>query len=546
MKPVRGRLLALGLIVVLSVVFFLPSTPYFEMMPSWWQKYFPSQGIRLGLDLQGGMHLVLEVQTEKAVEINLDRTADGIRGLLEDNDIPDAVAKRIDQANVQVMVPGEHSEDEIETMILGTYPRLIKRPSDQEGVLIFGISEQEAKRIKEGAVDQALETIRNRVDEFGVAEPLIQTQGLREIVVQLPGIKDPKRALRLIKSTAQLEFKLLDDEHALAQELPQLVATGQEEATIQEFADRIPEGDEILFERQVNFDSGVVSKIPYLVKKQAVLTGDVLTDARVQIGDFNEPYVSISFDRTGGKIFERITKENVKKRMAIILDDIIYSAPVIQERISGGRAQITGSFTTQEAADLAIALRAGALPAPVAIIQNLTVGPSLGRDSIEKGATSMAIAAFLVIAFMIFYYRISGLIANVALVLNVVGLIGALGGLEATLTLPGIAGIILTIGMGVDSNVLILERIREEIRQDRPVRLAIDAGYNKALLTIVDAHVTTLITGFALFVFGTGPIKGFAVTLCLGIGINLFTALVGTKVIYDIGNNRWRFKRLSI
>ena len=546
MKPVRGRLLALAIIVILSVAFFLPSTPYFKMLPEWWQEYFPSKGTRLGLDLQGGMHLVLEVQTDKAVEINLDRTAEGIAGLLEDNDVTDGEVKRVDQVNVRVTVPQERSDSDIETLISGTYPRLISRSSNEEGVLIFGISQQEASRIKEVAVEQALETIRNRVDEFGVAEPLIQTQGQKEIVVQLPGIKDPKRALRLIKSTAQLEFKLLDEDHALARELPQLIVVGQEEETLREFADRIPEDDEILFERQVNFDSGVVSKIPYLIKKQAMLTGDLLTDARVQIGEFNEPYVSISFDRTGAKIFDAVTAENVQRRMAIILDNIVYSAPVIQERISGGRAQITGAFTTQEAADLAIALRAGALPAPVTIIQNLTVGPSLGRDSIEKGAVSMAFASFLVIVFMIYYYRIAGLIADVALVLNIVGLIGALGGLEATLTLPGIAGIILTIGMGVDSNVLIFERIREEIRQDKPVRLAIDSGYNKALLTIVDAHVTTLITGFALFVFGTGPIKGFAVTLCLGIAINLFTALVGTKVVFDIGNNRWRFKRLSI
>ena len=546
MKPVRGRLLALGLIVILSGAFFLPATPYFKMLPAWWQENFPSKGTRLGLDLQGGMHLVLQVQTEKAVEINLDRTADGITGLLEDNDIVGIVARRIDQTNVQVAVPAERSVEELEKLISATYPLLIRRSLDEDGLLILGISEQEASRVKEGAVQQALETIRNRVDEFGVAEPLIQTQGLNEIVVQLPGVKDPKRALRLIKSTAQLEFKLLDEENVLARELPQLISAGQEEDTINAFADRVPEEAEILFERQVNVDSGVVSKVPYLVKKQAMLTGDLLTDARVQIGEFNEPYVSIAFDRTGAKIFDTVTAENVQRRMAIVLDDVVYSAPVIQERISGGRAQITGAFTTQEAADLAIALRAGALPAPVAIIQNLTVGPSLGRDSIEKGAMSMVFASFLVILFMIYYYRIAGLIADVALVLNIVGLIGALGGLEATLTLPGIAGIILTIGMGVDSNVLIFERIREEIRQEKPVRLAIDAGYNKALLTIVDAHVTTLITGFALFVFGTGPIKGFAVTLCLGIGINLFTALVGTKVVFDIGNNRWRFKRLSI
>jgi preprotein translocase subunit SecD len=277
-----------------------------------------------------------------------------------------------------------------------------------------------------------------------------------------------------------------------------------------------------------------------------MLTGDVLSDARVAIGQFNDPYVSVTFDTKGAREFERITAENVKKRMAIVLDNTIYSAPVIQERISGGRAQISGTFTTQEANDLAIVLRAGALPAPLKIIQDLTVGPSLGQDSIEKGVKSTIFAGALVVVFMATYYRLSGVIADFALALNLICLIGALAALNATLTLPGIAGIILTIGMGVDSNVLIFERIREELRLGKPIRLAVDGGYDKALLTIIDSHVTTLITGFALFLFGTGPIKGFAVTLCIGIIINLFTALVGTKVVFDLMNRRAKVERLSI
>ena len=277
-----------------------------------------------------------------------------------------------------------------------------------------------------------------------------------------------------------------------------------------------------------------------------MLTGDVLSDARVAIGQFNDPYVSITFDSKGGQEFERITAEHVKKRMAVVLDNTIYSAPVIQERIAGGRAQITGTFTTQEANDLAIVLRAGALPAPLKIVQDLTVGPSLGQDSIDKGVRATLIAGVMVVVFMIVYYRLSGLIADFALALNLICLMGALSALTATLTLPGIAGIVLTIGMGVDSNVLIFERIREELRSGKAVRSAIDAGYDKALLTIIDSHVTTLITGVALFLFGTGPIKGFAVTLCLGIAINLFTALVGTKVIFDLLYQKQKVEALSI
>jgi preprotein translocase subunit SecD len=361
----------------------------------------------------------------------------------------------------------------------------------------------------------------------------------------LPGEKDPQRALNLIGKTALLEFKVVDDDNPVAAQFPARVPAGQEEAWLAEWRPKIPPDDEILFERVVE-EGGPVSKQPYLVKQRAAMTGESLQDALVTIGEFNEAQVSITFDGAGAGQFERITSEYVKKRLAIVLDDSVYSAPVIQERIAGGRAQISGAFSMEEANDLAIVLRAGALPAPVHVIQNVTVGPSLGQDSIDAGIRAAWIGTLLVVLFMAFYYRLAGVIADFALVLNVVLLIGALAALNATLTLPGIAGIILTIGMSVDSNVLIFERIREELRQGKPVRLAVDAGYEKAFLTIVDAHVTTLITALVLFLFGTGPIKGFAVTLSLGVSINLFTALVGTKVIFDLMNSRSKVTQLSI
>jgi preprotein translocase subunit SecD len=547
MKKVGGRFALLGFVVVLSIAFFLPSYPaLYHSLPDWLRKILPNKGITLGLDLQGGIHLVMEVEEDRAVEIAVDRSVNAMQDLLVDKKIPVESVKRTGPAQVTLTFQKTELKEEIEK-VLEDFPSFYEvEQASAPGKLVYELREAEIKRIKDSAINQALETIRNRIDQFGVAEPLIQRQGLKQIVVQLPGIKDPKRAKDLIKETALLEFKMLDDANRLAMELPQRIPKNKEEEVLKQFAPRLPEGDEILFERVIEKDTGRDHRIPYLVKKRVMLAGDVLSDARVSIGQFNEPYVSVTFDAKGAKEFDRITAENVKKRMAIVLDNTIYSAPVIQERISGGRAQITGTFTMQEANDLAIVLRAGALPAPLKIIQDLTVGPSLGRDSIEKGVRSTLIAGAVVVIFMIMYYRMSGVIADFALALNLICLIGALAALNATLTLPGIAGIILTIGMGVDSNVLIFERIREELRQGKPVRLAVDGGYDKALLTIIDSHVTTLITGLALFLFGTGPIKGFAVTLCLGIAINLFTALIGTKVIFDVINQRWKLDTLSI
>jgi preprotein translocase subunit SecD len=537
-KNVLWRVLFIGFTVVVAVVFFLPNTPLFSSMPEWWQKAMPSKGIVLGLDLQGGLHLVYEVEGQKAVETSTDRYVSLIVDNLSKKKIQ-AVVKR-NGLDIEI-TPGTQ---EVSGILRSNYPFLDTKASGQS--IVARISDKEAEKIKDNAVDQALETIRNRVDQFGVAEPTIVRQGERDIVVELPGVKDPRRAIELIGKTAQLEFKIVDDEAPIAAQLPSSIQPGDEESLLQQFQGKIPPDDEILFERKVNRETGVVSITPLLIKKQAVLTGSLLSEAKVSLDNLAQPYVSIAFNAEGAKLFDQVTAANVKKRMAIILDNNVYSAPVIQERISGGNAQITGSFSMDEAKDLAIVLRAGALPAPLKMLQNVTVGPSLGSDSIHAGLLAGIMGTIAVILFMIVYYKLSGVIADFALVLNIVILFGAMASLNATLSLPGIAGIILAIGMAVDSNVLMFERIRDEVRAGKTPRSAVDSGYHKAFWTIFDSHVTTLITAAVLFQFGTGPIKGFAVTLSLGVMINLYTALIGTKTVFDIINSRRDVKKLSI
>lgn len=524
-----------GLIVfflALSILFLVPSLV--DSLPKWWGKVLPTEKIHLGLDLRGGMYLLLEVETQKAVDSAMDKYASDIKDTLAKKDIPFIKVERTPDGKISVILPDSKANDRFTQIRSDQYGNL-KAASFQEKEgkfqYLLEMNPKEAKSIEESAVRQGLETIRNRVDQFGVSEPVIAPQGENQILVQLPGIKDPQRAIELIGRTALLEFKLVDDENSLEEALK----------------GNIPPGDEILYQKASDKDTGVVTRRPFLLKKRALMTGDVLTDARMRIkSDFNEPYVSLDFNAQGARLFDQITAENVKKRLAIVLDNNVYSAPVIQERISGGKAQISGSFTTEEASDLAIVLRAGALPAPVKIIQNVTVGPTLGQDSIDKGIRAAIIGAGLVVVFMAVYYGLSGLIADWALVLNIIYLMGALSSMRATLTLPGIAGIILAIGMAVDSNVLMFERIREELRLGKTIRAAVDSGYDKALFTIIDSHVTTLITAVVLFQFGTGPIKGFAVTLSLGVIINLFSALIGTKVIFDWINFKKQLKTLSI
>jgi preprotein translocase subunit SecD len=538
-KNILSRFVLIGITVLLAIVFFLPNTPFFRYMPEWWKNTMPNKGITLGLDLQGGVHLVFEVEGDRAVEITAERISQSLRELLGKRKLTAEVSRN------GLLITVSPNSMEVRKAIEESYPILTAAETGTK--LVYKLSDREAERIKDNAANQALETIRNRIDQFGVAEPTIHRQAANEIVVQLPGIKDPKRAIEIIGKTAQLEFKLVDDSSPVAAEIPASIRMGEEDALLAKFSGKIPADEEILFEKIVNRETGEVTKRPVLLKKETMMTGDLLTEAKVNIDQrFNEPYVSITFNAAGAKLFEEITGANVKKRMAIILDGTVYSAPVIQERISGGNAQITGRFSMDEAKDLAIVLRAGALPAPIKMLQNVTVGPSLGTDSIEAGKMAGIIGTILVVLFMIIYYKLSGVIADFALLLNVILLLGAMASLNATLTMPGIAGIVLAIGMAVDSNVLMFERMRDELKTGKTPRAAVDSGYAKAFWTIFDSHVTTLITAAVLFQFGTGPIKGFAVTLSLGVAINLFTAFIGTKSIFDLINSRKEVRQLSI
>ena len=512
MKNLSWRLIVIAAVVLAAVIYVIPT-----FQPGIW----PHNKINLGLDLQGGMHLALEVDADKAVENTIERVGQEMRALLKKERIRTLGIERVESVKLAVKVAEEDSIQRFDELLDREFPDLrVADRTVKDGVLeiVLDIPDQEADDIRKLAVDQALETIRNRIDQFGVSEPDIRIQGERRILIQLPGIKDTQRAKELIGKTALLEFKLLDEEHDVHTALN----------------GNVPATSEILYETKEDPATRRVQKIPFLVKKRTSLTGAYLTDARVQIdSQYNEPYVSITFDKKGARLFERITAENVKKRLAIVLDDNVYSAPVIQEKIAGGEARITGSFTTEEARDLAIVLRAGALPAPVEILEERTVGPSLGTDSIRMGLLSMCVGGILVILFMVIYYKGSGVVADFALMLNILLIAGGLAGFGATLTLPGIAGIILTIGMAVDANVLIFERIREEMTLGKTPRAAVDAGYDRATLTILDANVTTLIAALVLFQFGTGPVKGFAVTLSLGVLASLFTALILSRAIFD-------------
>ncbi|OIO37405.1 MAG: protein-export membrane protein SecD [Candidatus Omnitrophica bacterium CG1_02_41_171] len=381
------------------------------------------------------------------------------------------------------------------------------------------------------STDRALEIIRNRIDALGVTEPVIQKAGEDCILIQLPGIKDPERAIEIIGKTALLEFKLVDDDNKLLD---------------QALSGNVPEGYEVAYLVRKD-ERGIRQQGPaLLLKKEAELNGSGLKDAYIGIDSNGFPEVRLEFNREGAKKFARVTGTNIEKRLAIVLDGRVQSAPVIKDCISGGKAQITGRFTMDEAKDLAIVLRAGALPAKLSIIQKRIVGPSLGRDSIQKGATSAFLGTILVLLFMVIYYAGSGMIANFALFINILIIFAVLAFFKATLTLPGIAGIALTIGMAVDANVLIFERIREELKIRKTIRSSIDAGYERALVTIVDSNLTTVIAAFILFLFGTGSIKGFGLTLTVGILANIFTAVFVTKLLFDFICSQYKMERISI
>lgn len=512
---VTYRMVAL---VVLSLAALVYLSPMFVPAGAPLPGFLPEQPLHLGLDLRGGTHLLFSVDVEKAVENSLGRTADELKRELKEEKVEVGEITQ-DGLTLRVGLKSPDQRSVFEEIVRNRFPNLVLTSAASEGGPTFELSPspREQEQIRRFAIDQSLETIRNRVDQFGVAEPSIQRQGDTEIVVQLPGVQDPQRAKELIGRTAVLEFKLV----------AQGAGPTTEKVTA---ADPLP---------------GTPSD--YTLEKKVLMTGSAVADARVRPGTQLEgPYVELVLSDRGAREFEALTGENVGRNLAIVLDGKVFSAPVIREKIGGGRASITGNFDIKEARDLAIVLRAGALPAPIKIIEERTVGPSLGRDSIRQGVMSLAVGGALVVLFMIYYYRGAGLLADVALVLNIIFMLAVLAAFGATLTLPGIAGIVLTMGMAVDANVLINERVREELRVGKTPRAALETGYDRAWAAIRDSNITTLISGLILFQFGSGPVKGFAVTLCIGIVTTVFTAVFATRVYYDWQLSHRRLTTVSI
>jgi preprotein translocase subunit SecD len=484
--------------------------------------------IELGLDLQGGTHLLLEVKLEEAVKTALKRRGDDLKRELQTNKLD--LASITQQKDGSLLVTLKNAEERTPFLDLTSrvFPDLTLSTAESAAgpAYTLNFTPREVLQVQNNAMDQALETIRNRIDQLGVRETTIAKEGDRDILVQLPGIQDPERAKELIGKTAVLEFKIVDDKRSLADAQ----------------RDGPPPGDEILYGSPQAGGSQ-----PYLVEEPVLMTGDVVTDARVRPGGRLEgPYVTVDLDRRGTDVFGALTAENVGRRLAIILDHTVYSAPVIKEPIQGGHVQITGNFSFEEAHELAIVLRSGALPAPVEIIEERTVGPSLGRDSIRQGEFSFVVGALAVLAFMAFYYSGAGVLADFGLSLNILLLVCVMAALDATLTLPGIAGIVLTLGMSVDANVLVNERMREELRSGKSPREAVKAGYERAWNAIRDSNISTGVAGVILFEFGTGPVKGFAVTLCVGVITGLFSCFVVTRAWYDYKISVRRLNAISV
>lgn len=509
------RVLLFVALTVAALVFLVPT--FIQPAPSWWPWQQP---VRLGLDLRGGTHLLYGVDIEKAIDNTIERLLGELERELRDAQIGASTIDR-EERTIRLRLANKDKRSQVESLAKERFQSLVAVPQSggEPADLVFTLEPRELQRIRENVRERALQVIRNRIDEFGVAEPTVQAQGSDEIVIQLPGIQDPQRAKELIGRTALLEFRL--------------VAAGPQAGT----PERPGPGVQVI---QGKGDAG--RRQPYLIERRTLMTGDVLTDASVNPGSVTEGMaVDFVFDGRGAKQFGQLTSANVGRNLAIILDGVVESAPTIREPITGGRGQITGRFDFAEAQDLANVLRNGALPAPLKLMEERTVGPSLGKDSIRQGTLSFMVGSLAVFIFMMLYYRGGGLIADAALLTNVLLVLGAFAAFGFTLTLPGIAGIVLTVGMAVDANILILERVREELRLGKTARAAVEAGYDRAWSAILDSNVTVLISGLILFQFGSGPVRGFAVTLCIGILTSLLTAVFGTRVLYD-----WRLSRRGV
>lgn len=567
----KFKSILLFLAVVLSVYFLIPTFMGLkekrvaleksgESLP-WYHHVLPQDELNLGLDLQGGLYMELEVDIEEALGHHLHFLAGDIQRYLDD-DFEGIVAASIPGDHVRVQVKkGELEKAQLEvrkffggdqiTFLNSAEPTQDQSftVSEDKEVFYLGLSDDYVENFEKDIIEQAANSVRNRIDRFGVAEAGVSRQGKR-LVVELPGVKDPDRIIDIVKRTGKLEFRLVSEAKSVA-ELNELVTRKQEEwGLTKEYqldemkklnealkAD-LPQETEVVFQLRREKETGkLVEAVPFLLETKAEVTGDMLENASVQSQN-NLPYVSMTFNKVGAKKFGDLTSANVGKQLAIVLDDVVMSSPVIKSAITGGQAQIELGFgrydvLQKEAKELVLILKEGALPASLSVATKNVIGPSLGRESIELGLKSMWIATLVIVIFMILYYKVGGLIANMALVLNVLFIFAILCLFQASLTLPGIAGIVLTMGMAVDANVIIFERMREERYLGKNAKAIVDSGYSNAMSAILDGNVTTFIAGLVLFEFGTGPIKGFATTLMIGIVTTLVTAIIITRTAYD-------------
>jgi len=514
--------------------------------------------VNLGLDLQGGLYMVLGIDFDKVYRDEVIGNARKMVSLLKDENI----AAELGDINSSDAKDPKHSlklanasdADAAKKAISRFYSTNIRLTGDENGVLTYALSRDFVKEVEDTALSKSIEVIRNRIDEFGVTEPEIVSQGTERIVVQLPGVKDIDRAKDLIGKTAKLDFKFVNDEISLNQMndwLEKVKKAGIEYKKGERFSDYLkevnehlaadlPKGYELAFSKETSKITNEITNLePYIVENVSLLTGEHLQEAFVRMDpEQNRPYVALEFKANGSKIFEEITGANIGKRLAIVLDGNVYSAPVVQAKIAGGSAQIslgTGDYNAvmSEARDLALVLRAGALPVELVFEEQRVVGPSLGADAIAKAEIAALIGSFLVLAFMCFYYKASGLVATACIALNVFLTIAILVMVGATLSLPGIAGIALTVGMAVDGNILVYERIREEMAAGASPFEAVRLGFEKAFWAIADANITTALAGICLLNFGTGPVRGFAVTLLIGIFTTVYTSYFVSKIIFE-------------
>jgi preprotein translocase subunit SecD len=553
----RGWWLRFSVLCLLLLTAVMTSVPTFLNLPE--TSGFPiKRKINLGLDLQGGLYMVLGIDFNKVYRDEMVAYIRKAQKSLKEAGIDSTLgmpsARDVRDPRYTIVITREVDVDQARDKLreLYNYPLRLTGSSGRE--LTYGLGRDYIKEIEESAVSKSIEVIRNRIDEFGVTEPEIVSQGDDRIVVQLPGVKDIARAKELIGRTAKLEFKLVNDEinpALLGQWLEKVKTAGIDYKRGERFSDyvrqvndhlqaELPKGYEIAFSKSINKLTNEITNLePYLVEVTSSLTGDELQEAFVRIDqEQNRPYVALEFKATGARLFEELTGANVGRRLAIVLDGNVYSAPVVQGRIAGGSAQITlgvGDYTSvmEEARDLALVLRAGALPVELIFEEQRIVGPSLGADAIGSAQTAGLIGSLLVFAFMIAYYRASGIISCITILANVMFVLAILIMFGATLSLPGIAGIALTVGMAVDGNIIIYERIREELRAGLTAFEAVSTGFDKAFWAIADANITTALAGLALLNFGTGPIRGFAVTLLIGIVTTVYTSYFMSRIFFE-------------